>query len=101
MRCEASHQGKAFSEKFATSIGWIESLVLGTVVFALDHITTASTIEQLWTHASSYILPPETTIERPSEITRGAIVSASIETSLKWTGLGQLFDHCFQSKQIV
>jgi hypothetical protein len=101
MRCEASHQGKAFSQKFATSIGWVESLVLGTVIFALDHVTTVSTVEQLWLRASSYTLPKEVTAERPAEIMRVSIAGGSFETSLKCNDVGRFLDQFFQSKPSV
>ena len=65
MRCEASHQGKAFSVKFGTVIEPLENLTLGAMVFALDHLSSVKSIDELWTKAPAYFLPAEVLMDRP------------------------------------
>lgn len=96
-RCEASHQGKAFSDSFATLIDPVERLVLGTIVFAVNHVKRARTIEELWTlHAAKYDLPAEATMERPPEITRFATTGLIADPKLKLKNVGLLADHIFR-----
>lgn len=97
MRCEASHQGKAFSNDFPKSITLLENLVLGTVVFAIDHLKTLKTIDELWKNAASYISPAEAIMERPPEIRRLAALQLIGSANLKWTNVGLLVDKGFDS----
>ena len=97
MRCEASHQGKAFSNDFPKSISLLENFVLGTVVFAIDHLQTLRKIDELWKNAASYVLPAEAIMERPPEIRRLAALQLIGSANLKWTNVGLLVDKGFDS----
>jgi len=93
MRCEASHQGKAFSTKFAVMIGRIDNLMLGTMVFALDHIDKAIKIDDLWQFASNYSLPSEAF----DESTKHVATRIAGKTEVKWIGVGSLIDSIFST----
>jgi hypothetical protein len=93
MRCEASHQGKAFSSKFSAVIEPLEQLTLGVMVFALDSLTAVKTIEELWDKAASYSLPPEVVMERPK--TRVPVIHMIGEIG-QWGGAGLLTDGVFK-----
>jgi hypothetical protein len=92
MRCEASHQGKAFSNDFSAVIEPLERLTLGAMVFALDNLKSAKTIDGLWNGASSYTLPNEVLLARP---TNRAAVIQMIGDYGTWKGAGILTDHVF------
>lgn len=93
MRCEASHQGKAFSSKFSAVIEPLEKLTLGVMVFALDNLASVKTIDELWNKASSYILPPEVLMERPKN--RVPVISMTSEIG-RWPNAGLLTDSVFK-----
>ena len=94
MRCEASHQGKAFSHEFAHMLELLERLNLGVMVFALDHITSLSTIDDLWNRAASYVLPVEATMERPAGTFRMPVVRGMSGIG-KWADAGLFTDAAF------
>ena len=93
LRYEASHQGRAFGEEFVPATARVEFLTLGTMVFGVDHIEQAQTIDELWTKASAYTLPSEAIQERGT--LRGRISNAILETRSQWTAMGTLFDQFF------
>ena len=99
IRCEASHQGKAFATNFTTLIEPVEKLTLGALVFAVDHVRVAKTVDELWDNASGYTLPDEAIMERPPEIQRRAVVSLISKPVLEWTNVGKLVDHIFDSQK--
>jgi hypothetical protein len=101
MRCEASHQGKAFAAKFAPSISQIEMFTIGVTAFALDHIKQVNKIEDLWKHADTYILPPEAILERPAEIMRCPMTRTVGVTSVKWNNIGPVIDNIFDHGVII
>lgn len=95
-RCEASHQGKAFSNDFSVLIEPIDTLVLGTMVFAIDHLAKTKTIDELWNnYPPHYTLPAEAAMERPPEIRRLAAVRLIGNTELAWVNIGLLTDSIF------
>jgi hypothetical protein len=92
MRCEASHQGKAFTNDFASVIEPLERLALGVIVFALDNLQSEKTIDALWNRVGSYSLPSEVLLDRPKH--RAAVVRLMGEFGI-WKGAGILTDHVF------
>jgi len=99
LRCEASHQGKAFSNEFAQALPDLEAFALGALVFALDHVAAVRTTAELWTKASEYVLPPEAAMQRPAETPRYAILSAFLNTGLEWKNAGRIADAIFAKLQ--
>lgn len=99
IRCEASHQGKAFDDTFSTLIEPIERLALGCLVFAVDHVRTTKTIDELWTKALGYALPKEAIIDRPPEIQRRAIVRLISQPKHQWNNVGKMVDSIFETRK--
>jgi hypothetical protein len=96
MRCEASHQGKAFSDNFIPAINSVEMLMLGTIIFALNYVETVTTIDELWKKVNCYNLPPEAIQERPPEILQFAVTLMQMPIGT-WNNIGKLIDHCFEN----
>jgi hypothetical protein len=92
MRCEASHQAKAFTNDFASVIEPLERLTLGVIVFALDNLQSEKTIDSLWNRVGSYSLPSEVLLDRPKH--RVAVVRMMGEFGI-WKGAGILTDNVF------
>lgn len=92
MRCEASHQGKAFSDDFSVVIKPLERLTLGAMVFALDNLPSVKTIDALWNQVASYSLPPEVLLDHPKS--RAAVVRLIADFGT-WKGAGILTDNVF------
>lgn len=92
MRCEASHQGKAFTNDFSSVIEPLERLTLGVIVFALDHLQSEKTFDALWNRVGSYSLPSEVLLDHPKH--RAAVVRMMGEFGI-WKGAGILTDNVF------
>ncbi len=101
-RCEASHQGKAFSERFAVLIDPLEKLTLGTIVFAINHVKFAKTVDELWSrYAAKYELPAEVTIERPTEISRYQATRFIVDPNMQFNNVGPVMDRIFRDSAPV
>jgi len=98
-RCEASHQGKAFSESFAVLVDSVETLALGTIVFAINHVKLAKTVDELWNrYATKYQLPAEVTAERPPEISRYQATRFIVDPKLQFNNVGAVTDRIFRER---
>lgn len=93
LRCEASHQGKAFSERFVQATADVELLITGTVVFTAEHMKTAQTHEELWSKSESFVLPAEALLQ--PETLRGRISRSWGDAKIKCNGIGPIVDHLF------
>jgi hypothetical protein len=103
LRCEASHQGKAFhlynvtgSPRLEREIGLLEYYFTAVLVFAVENVS-AGTVDALWKTAGTYQLPSWASLERPAEMPRYAI---SRYTSRVGTlnGAGPLIDAIYVEK---
>jgi hypothetical protein len=91
-RCGASHQGKIPPDELSIEINYVERLLMGVIVFALDNIKTAKTVEELWGMAGGYHLPPNVAMPPPQHM--GAIQNF-IQPLGHWRGAGRTIDHVF------
>jgi hypothetical protein len=100
MRCEASHQGKAFADLLSVLVNRVEALIVGAAVFALDNLKVAATVDELWDkHVSNYILPGEAIQERPPKICRFPFTSLVVDRKLEWTNVGPLVDSILAARE--
>jgi hypothetical protein len=80
----------------------VEYLFRGVLVFALNHLNTCSSVDQLWARAAKYKLPDFTVEGRPPEIITGAVHSLLAHTRWTWKGAGLAFDNAMgQVKKAV
>ena len=100
LRCEASHQAKAFHDEeipgsvpLATEIVLVEYFLTGAFVFALDQIETTTSVDQLWSgRLSSYSLPEYALLERPNEMPKLPIQSVCMPLGAVIRGVGRVID---------
>lgn len=95
-RCRASHQAMAFDAKLIADLPLLDSLVLATFVFALDHLQTATTTNELWGQAQRYVLPNFVHAGRPRGIFRFAVQDCLIDFSVRIKGVGPIADRAFE-----
>jgi hypothetical protein len=105
LRCEASHQAKTFydsdvpgSKIIQSEIILVEYYLLGVLIFALDHLEMANTVDELWSAAQGYSLPEYALCERPADMPKLQILNFLIETRLKATGAGARIDAVYASR---
>ena len=99
MRCEASHQAKAFhddsvpdSKPIQLSIVTLEYYLTGVLVFTLDHVGQVTSIDELWSMQQKYKLPDYALLERPQDMPKIPILNFLVETKLWANNAGVMTD---------
>ncbi|HZR18703.1 MAG TPA: hypothetical protein VFE51_15530 [Verrucomicrobiae bacterium] len=99
LRCEASHQAKAFydedmpdSKVPQCEIVALERFFTGVLVFALDHLEDVQKISSLWSRVGSYTLPEYARMERPADMQKLAMLNFLEPTPWQWQDAGALID---------
>ena len=97
LRCEASHQSKAFSARFVQANADVEFLFIGTVTFVTDQLKIVNTIDEVWTKTSGYTLPAEAILQH--DFLQGRVVKAWSDTGIMSNGMGKIVDAQFPVSQ--
>ena len=105
VRCEASHQAKAFYNCSIPDSNWIQAEVVlvefylvGMLVFALDNIEKAKTVDELWKNVRGYVLPTYALLERPADMPKLIVSKFIIPTPISVPGAGAFIDAIYQSQ---
>jgi hypothetical protein len=103
LRCTASHQAKAFeleedpdAVNHSPHINLLDRLFRGVLVFALDGLDHAQTVDDLWSGVGSYSPPDFAVAERPHDMPRLAMMHFLIDPHVPVPGLGPIFDNVYQ-----
>ncbi len=99
-RCEASHQARAFSNSLAIKVVDIEYYLIGGIVFALDHVDTVNTIDDLWQRAPQYSLPDYALLERPADMPKVPVHNGIIETTAGFRAIGDVIDKIYAAPPV-
>jgi hypothetical protein len=70
----------------------LDRLVLAGFVFAVSHLDKANSVEQLWSHVSTYQLPHFIFEQTPGGEFRAAILHGVLDPRLIWRGGGKFLD---------
>ncbi len=93
LRCEASHQSKAFTDEFVQANVDVEFLLMGTVDFMVSHLNQANTIEDVWSRNLGHILAEEVILQ--PDFMQGRMVKGWIDTGILSNGIGRIVDQQF------
>jgi hypothetical protein len=103
LRCTASHQAKAFeleadphAVNHSPHIELLDRLFRGLLVFALDRLDGAGTVEDLWSGVLSYSLPDFASAERPHDMQRLAMLHFLVDPHVPVPGIGPILDSLHQ-----
>ena len=70
----------------------LEALFTRALVFALDHVDSVQTVNDLWANVSTYNLPEYARMERPGDMQKLPAIDFLQKTPLNWPDAGALID---------
>jgi hypothetical protein len=87
-----AHHARVNRHVILSHMDALDRMVLAAFVFAVDHLEQANSVEQLWTHVSTYQLPPAVFELTTAGEVRAAILHGVVDPHLVWRGIGKSID---------